>query len=111
MTWTCQCPRELDEAIPRCGSCLMEQLPTSTSLLSRCEACGSPTRPSQLTTASADPGNDHAVSRCHRCASCHIAYLKRRAELDPISPGDLARCRAALAASFARAEAKWTTRR
>jgi len=42
-----------------------------------------------------------------RCGSCHVEYLKRRAEADPISPEDLAACQAKIAAALAKAAAKW----
>ena len=108
---------EMGNECPVCGrrlegkSCACGWGSSEKENLTPCDGCGTPTRLSQLTTASPDPGNDDARPRIHRCASCHIAYLKRRAELDPISPEDLARCKAQLATFYARAEAKWGSRR
>ncbi len=72
-----------------------------------CDDCGTPTRLAQLTTAAWNPAHDDSLPKKHRCASCHVAYLKRRAELDPISPEDLATCKAQLERYFKQAEMKW----
>lgn len=104
MSWMCQCPRELPDAIPACGACLFERptSPTPGASTSKCEECSSPTRPVQLTR-----GEDHV----ERCASCHIPYLKRRMEADPISPDDLAQCKQPIGQAIAHANEKWATKR
>lgn len=113
MTWLCLCPRDVPDTIAVCAVCGLDRPATTVSVASRCDVCHTPTRPSQLTMAAADPrpGHDDDDHKLSRCASCHFAYIKRRAQLDPISPEDLAKCKAKLAESFARAADKWTTTR
>ena len=103
MNWTCQCPRELADHIPVCGTCLAEQPQGDSQYLPICNACH--TRLGLWTQLSR--GEDEIW----RCASCHIDYLKRRMEADPISPEDLAKCRRKIAEALARAGAKWATTR
>ncbi len=103
MTWTCQCPREIDDSVPVCGSCSMQRpRNASPTPSSKCDDCHEPTRQVQLT-----PGDGK-----ERCASCHVEYLRQRMRRDPISDEDLARCKAKLAklaVAYARADAKWTS--
>ena len=110
---------EVGNDCPVCGrrlegrTCVCGWGSADTEQLTPCQVCGAPTRLTQLTTASADPrpGHDDDVHKLHRCASCHFAYLKRRVELDPITPDALAACKALLASYYKRAEEKWATKR
>ena len=76
MSWMCQCPRELDDAIPVCGSCAQERPgPTSHQLSThRCAMCSLQARAVELTD-----GEDGLA----RCGSCHVLYLRQRMERDP----------------------------
>lgn len=106
MTWMCQCPRELPDRQPVCTACLTDR-PTGSAAASgvlpnSCDGCGEPTRLVQLT-----PGEDgHS-----RCASCHVEYLRLRAQRDPIDRDDLARCKAELERAYTVADTKWKTHR
>lgn len=105
MTWTCLCPREIPQSIPVCVACYADRPSTAhagESLPNHCDQCAQPTRLVQLT-----PGDDGKS----RCASCHVDFLRRRAEADPISPEELARCRERLRLALARAGDKWETTR
>jgi hypothetical protein len=111
MTWLCQCDREIPDHIPVCGQCLMDRPSAPHEHASACDECHTPSRVSQLTPASWDPKDDDARPLRWRCASCHIEYLRRRMLHDPISPEDLARCKARIQDAIARAGAKWQTQR
>ena len=75
MTWMCQCPRELDDAVPVCGSCAQERPNTPLQLSThRCASCDLQARPVELTD-----GEDGLA----RGGSCHVLYLRQRMERDP----------------------------
>jgi hypothetical protein len=101
MSWMCQCPREIPDGIPLCGSCGMDR-PHTVTLSSKCDDCHEPTRQVQLT-----PGEDER----NRCASCHVDYLRQRMFRDPIRDEDLARCKDRLSAAYAGAAIKWASTR
>ncbi len=100
------CPRELPDSVPVCTACLSDR-PVLNTGTSKCDVCHEPMRTTQLTKS--DP--QHYPPSLWRCASCHVAFLKARAEADPIIPADFARCKAKLAEAYARAGAKWETKR
>ena len=104
----CGHPLGIDNTCRVCNwkaSSILTERPSSNA----CADCQTPTRVPQLTIASPDPANDDALPRRSRCASCHLAYLKRRAALGPISPADFVKYKAQLEMAYQRAGVKWAS--
>jgi len=103
MSWTCQCPREIVDTVPVCGSCMQDR-PIShhaaTSTLPKCADCSEPIRPMLLTT-----GYDEN----HRCNACHMEYLRQRTT--SMQDPNVVQSRSEFHQHLKRGEWKWRSRR
>ena len=96
MSWTCQCPQEIEDTIPVCGSCAQARPARTRATPGRrpCDGCGDPVGWARLVP--------REQTQQHYCASCQLEWLKVRAARDPIRPGAMRDCQEQLARVAAR---------